>query len=226
MRPCLVAFHAHPDDEAIFTGGTIIRAVRSGWRVVLVVATSGESGQTPLWVTTDLAAHRRAETEVSARLLGVDRVVFLGYRDSGIGLPPPGIGHPSARDDGGDAGAEPTLAATSVFEAAQRLHRILLEERATVLTSYDSQGIYEHPDHVRVHEIAAAAVADTECDLVEATVSRPVLRAMRHDLVLRGLEPGIWPTDLLDRVGIDDGGDLLAVDVTDELPLKEVREIG
>ena len=47
VRPVLVALHAHPDDEAIFTGGTIVRAVAAGWRVVLVVATDGDRGTGP-----------------------------------------------------------------------------------------------------------------------------------------------------------------------------------
>jgi len=220
VRPCLVSFHAHPDDEAIFTGGTIARAARAGWRVVLVVATSGESGQTPAWVERDLAAHRRAETEASARLLGVERVVFLGYRDSGVDAGPR---HDSTSPDetGREPGDEaPTLAAASVLDAAERLRRILIDERAAVLTSYDGDGIYGHRDHVRVHQIAAAAVADTVCDLVEATISRPVVRAMREELVSRGLEPGVWPAGLVDRVGVEDDGELLAVDVADELALK------
>jgi LmbE family N-acetylglucosaminyl deacetylase len=213
VTPCLVAFHAHPDDEAIFTGGTIVRAVRSGWRVVLVVATSGESGRSPGWVGDDLAAHRRAETDASARLLGVDRVEFLPYRDSGADPV-----DPAGRRGG--PGASATLAGSSVLEAAARLRTILIDEHATVLTSYDGGGIYGHRDHVRVHEIAAAAVLDTLCDLVEATVSRTALRALRADLVARGLRTEAWPEDLLGRVGVEDTGDLVAVDVTEELPVK------
>ena len=35
----LVVFHAHPDDEALLTAGTMARAAAEGHRVVLVVAT-------------------------------------------------------------------------------------------------------------------------------------------------------------------------------------------
>jgi LmbE family N-acetylglucosaminyl deacetylase len=82
----LVCFHAHPDDEVISTGGTIARAAAEGHRVVLVVATNGEHGEVPddLGPDETLADRRRAETEASARVLGVARVVWLGYTDSGM----------------------------------------------------------------------------------------------------------------------------------------------
>src|SRR2546423_12652939 len=89
MQPVatLVCFHAHPDDEAIGTGGRMGRAAAAGHRVVLVVATRGEHGEVEdgylspgeeLW-------HRRVqETAESARILGVARHEFLGYVDSGM----------------------------------------------------------------------------------------------------------------------------------------------
>ena len=82
----LVVFHAHPDDEAIATGGSMARAHAEGHRVVLVVATDGEHGEVPddLADGETLADRRRAETERSAAALGVDRLVWLGYADSGM----------------------------------------------------------------------------------------------------------------------------------------------
>jgi len=220
LKPCLVAFHAHPDDEAIFTGGTIVRAVRRGWRVLLVVATSGESGARPGWVTNDLAAQRRSETELAARLLGVERVVFLGYRDSGV----EGRRARCTDEDGvptqaGSSGP-PTLAAASIAFVAKQLRRILVDECAVALTSYDRHGIYGHRDHVCVHEIAALAVQGTICDLMEATVSRTALRAVRAELLGRGLDPDVWPASLVERIGVKCDCGLLEVDVAPELPLK------
>src|SRR3954454_19816003 len=78
----LVAFHAHPDDESLLTGGTLARCAAQGHRVVLVVATSGERGLGH--ETADLGPRRRAELERAARLLGVSRTVLLGYGDSGF----------------------------------------------------------------------------------------------------------------------------------------------
>ena len=82
----LVVFHAHPDDEAIATGGSMARAHAEGHRVVLVVATNGEHGEVPddLAEGETLADRRRAETERSAAALGVDEVLWLGYADSGM----------------------------------------------------------------------------------------------------------------------------------------------
>ena len=212
-RPCLVAFHAHPDDEAIFTGGTIALAVAAGWRAVLVVATSGEQGATPDWLTGELAAKRRAETLASARVLGVERVEFLGYGDSGVALSGGGQSDPTA-----DRSA--TFGTAPAPEVTGRLRRILIDEKAAALTSYDRIGVYGHRDHVRVHEIAAAAVAGTGCDLLEATVSRHDLRRLRDDLLGRGLDPGSWPPALVDAIGSDDGVELIAVDVSAHLAQK------
>ena len=83
----LVSFHAHPDDESIQTGGVLARAADEGHRVVLVIATKGEHGEINEGVLDDgesLAERRVVETERAAKILGVDRVEFLGYVDSGM----------------------------------------------------------------------------------------------------------------------------------------------
>ena len=69
----LVLFHAHPDDEAISTGGTAARAAAEGHRVVLVIATGGEHGEVPddLAPGETLVDRRRAETDRSAAALGI-----------------------------------------------------------------------------------------------------------------------------------------------------------
>ena len=87
MGHTLVTFHAHPDDAEIQCGGTMARAKAEGHRVVLVVATRGELGEIRAGVLTDgeaLAERRVAETKAGAGILGVDRVEFLGYVDSGM----------------------------------------------------------------------------------------------------------------------------------------------
>ncbi|MEU5694316.1 PIG-L family deacetylase [Actinosynnema sp. NPDC020468] len=161
-RTC-VFFHAHPDDEALLTGGTMARLSAEGHRVVLVVATSGGRGLSA--TTDDLATARSRELRASAAVLGCARVEFLGYQDSGLT---------------GDTG----FARADVTEAADRLAALLHEERADLLTGYDPAGGYGHPDHVQVHRVAslAAELASTP-RLWEATVDRdrllPVLRAAR-----------------------------------------------
>src|SRR5207245_8501795 len=82
----VVFVHAHPDDEAIFTAGTMALLSGAGHRVVLVVATGGELGlpHEDAAGPDHLAAVRRAETEVAAGVLNVARTEFLGYHDSGM----------------------------------------------------------------------------------------------------------------------------------------------
>ena len=170
MPGTIVFFHAHPDDEALLTAGTMARAAREGHRVVLVVATAGEGGEvSPDFLAgSDLGLRRRAELDRSARELGVARTVVLGYGDSGLHGDAPGA----------------TFVATPVDAAAERLAAVLREEAADVLTTYDPAGGYGHPDHVRVHHVGARAaeLAGTPA-VLEATVDRdlllPVLRVLR-----------------------------------------------
>lgn len=161
----LVCFHAHPDDEAITTGGTMARAAADGHRVVLVLATGGEHGEVPpdLAEGETLAMRRAAEAARSAELLGVHAVHFLGYQDSGM--------------TGWDQNEHPeAFCAADVDEAGERLAAILRAEDCTVLTTYDWHGNYGHPDHIAVHRVGhrAAQIAGIE-HLYEATVNRDAI---------------------------------------------------
>ncbi|EKA62540.1 LmbE family protein [Janibacter hoylei PVAS-1] len=146
----LVVFHAHPDDEALLTAGTMARAAAEGHRVVLVVATDGalgETDETAYGAKGDaLASTRSRELAASARALGVARTVELGHADSGSGpevWPDPPGGRRFVR--------------VPIDDAASALADVLVEERADVLTTYDPHGGYGHRDHVRVHEVGARA---------------------------------------------------------------------
>jgi len=130
----LVCFHAHPDDECIATGGTMAKAAADGHRVVLVVATRGDHGEVAdgfLDMEEQLADRRVAETMAAAEILGVRRVEFLGYVDSGM------IGTPENDLPG-------SFWTADLDEAAGRLAAILEEEQADVLTCYDEIGGYGH----------------------------------------------------------------------------------
>jgi LmbE family N-acetylglucosaminyl deacetylase len=143
----LVTFHAHPDDESIATGGTMARAADEGHRVVLVVATRGEHGEVDdgfLEPGEALWQRRVKETGASAAILGVARVEFLGYVDSGM------VGTP-------ENDAPESFWQADVEEAAARLAAILTEEAADVLTVYDENGVYGHPDHIQVHRVGVRA---------------------------------------------------------------------
>lgn len=171
MAHTVVFFHAHPDDEALLTSGTMAKLAGLGHRVVLVVATAGESGLAAdrLRAGGRLGDTRTAELRSSAEALGVSRVELLGYADSGLATeptPPPPFGR------------LPRLADADVPEAAGRVAEILTEERAAVLTSYDANGGYGHPDHVAVHRIGALAAQLAGTPVVlEATVPRDRLLA-------------------------------------------------
>ncbi len=179
MGRTLVAFHAHPDDEALLTSGTMARAAAEGHRVVLVVATDGGLGLAsseltgtadPAGSDTALGTLRMAELQASAQALGTARVESLGYADSGLG--PELLPDPPGRVRFVRADPE---------EAAHRLAAILREEQADVLLTYDANGGYGHRDHVKVHEVGARAaeIAGTP-KVLQATVPRDLMvRAVR-----------------------------------------------
>src|SRR3954452_9843673 len=168
MPGTLVSFHAHPDDEALLVSGTLARAAAEGHRVVVVVATEGEAGLTDDAHSADgrLGERRMAELQRSADVLGVSRVASLGYADSG--LPPDEVKV--------DPPGRVCFVRADREEAAERLAVILREEGASVLTTYDVNGGYGHPDHVQVHHVGqrAAELAGTPV-VLQATVPRDLL---------------------------------------------------
>jgi LmbE family N-acetylglucosaminyl deacetylase len=180
-RATVVFVHAHPDDEAIFTGGTMVRLAAAGHRVVLVVATGGELGESPAGAPTApgaLAARRCDETEAAARLLGIARVVWLGYHDSGM-----------AGDPANDAPG--AFSSADSDEAAARLAEVLASERAGAVVVYDSFGIYGHPDHVQVHRIGRRAAAAAGVRTVyDATIDREYLHFVETHLVEEAILAG------------------------------------
>lgn len=154
----VVAFHAHPDDEVILTGGTLARASAAGHRVVLVTATDGR-------VHNEDDDSRLDELRCSAGILGVHRVECLAYADSGYGP-----------DFYPDPPGRVRFARADVEQAAGRLADILRSERADLLLSYERNGGYGHRDHVQVHHVGrrAAELAGTPRTL-ETTMPRELL---------------------------------------------------
>ena len=208
----LVFFHAHPDDEAIATGGTMAQAADAGHRVVLVVATKGEHGEVPdgfLDPGEPLWRRRVHETEQSAAILRAARVEFLGYADSGM------MGE--ARND-----APGSFWSAKVEEAAQRLATILREERADVLTVYDDHGGYGHPDHIQVHRVGVRAAEMVETPRVyEATIDRDAVTELATEHP-EGLPDGTDAPDLeaIKELGVPGAEITTRVDVGDVLDRK------
>ncbi len=217
----LVCFHAHPDDEVISTGGTIARAAAEGHRVVLVVATNGDHGEVPddLADGETLVDRRRGETEASAQMLGIERVVWLGYTDSGM----------TGWEQNGDPAS---FHLADADEAGALLAQVLRDEDADVLTIYDWHGNYGHPDHIAVHRVGlAAARLAPAVRVLEATMNRDafvqMIEAAREAGATLGSPDG--EQDEFDPTGpADDGNPMgtpeaeltLGIDVTDHLEAK------
>jgi N-acetyl-1-D-myo-inositol-2-amino-2-deoxy-alpha-D-glucopyranoside deacetylase len=145
----LLLVHAHPDDEAISTGGVMMKAHADGHRVVLVTATRGEVGEIYNMDEKATRPHlgevRTKELENATRILGVNRGEFLDYRDSGM------VG--TADND------NPTsFHKAPLNEAASKLAAILREEKPDVVVTYAEDGIYGHPDHIKAHFVTIAAL--------------------------------------------------------------------
>ncbi len=109
----IVAFHAHPDDEVLLTGGTIAWLAAGGHRVIIVVASDGD-----VWATPD-QGRRLDEMRASAAILGADKAVHLGYADSGHG--------PVLFDD---PPGRTRFVRADVEEAAGKLAALLSDEHA------------------------------------------------------------------------------------------------
>ncbi len=189
----IVVLHAHPDDEAIATSGTMAKAKADGHRVVLVVATRGELGQSPddLAEGESLADRRTTETLKSAAIIGADRVAFLGYRDSGM------------EDDPRINDLE-TFHSADLESASQRMADILREEGADILIGYDERGNYLHPDHIKVHLVGARAaeIAGTP-KVFEATMNRDFLWKLMQQRT-QGLPPEMQAEVMGNATSVDD----------------------
>jgi LmbE family N-acetylglucosaminyl deacetylase len=145
----LLLVHAHPDDEAVSTGGVMMKAKTHGHRVVLVTATKGEAGEIynmdPDASRPRLAEIRTEELKAASEILGVDRIEFLGYRDSGM-------------VDTADNKDPRSFHQARIDEAAGKLAVLIREERPDVVVTYAEDGVYGHPDHIKAHFVTNAAL--------------------------------------------------------------------
>jgi mycothiol S-conjugate amidase len=146
-----MAVHAHPDDESSKGAATMARYVREGVEVLVCTLTGGERGDIlnkkmdlP-HVRADLPAVRRAEMEKARQILGVQQR-FLGFVDSGLpeGDPLPPL------PEGCFALQQLEIAATPLVQAVR-------EFRPHVILTYDENGGYPHPDHIKCHQVSVEA---------------------------------------------------------------------
>lgn len=146
-----MAVHAHPDDESSKGAGTMARYSAEGHEVLVVTLTGGERGDilNPAMdvagVRDRMSEVRREEMAEAARILGVEQL-WLGFEDSGLpeGDPKPPL-------------PEGCFAAIPLDEPVRRLVEVVRRFRPHVMTTYDENGGYPHPDHIRCHEVSVAA---------------------------------------------------------------------
>src|ERR1700687_6011531 len=156
----LLLVHAHPDDEAISTGGVMMKAKSHGHRVVLVTATRGEVGEIhnmdPAESRPRLGEIRTEELKAAGEILGVDRIEFLGYRDSGM-------------VDTADNRDPHSFHQARLEKAAAKLAALMRDERPDVVVTYAEDGVYGHPDHIKAHYVTNAALDLLEREAWAAT---------------------------------------------------------
>jgi mycothiol S-conjugate amidase len=147
----LMHVHAHPDDESSKGAATTAKYVAEGVAVKVVTCTGGERGSilNPNMDRPDVLANmskiRREEMARAREILGISQD-WLGFEDSGLpeGDPLPPL-------------PEGCFALVPLDEATERLVRIVRSFQPQVMTTYDENGGYPHPDHIRCHEVAVAA---------------------------------------------------------------------
>jgi mycothiol S-conjugate amidase len=147
----LVAVHAHPDDESSKGAATMARYVREGVDVMVCTMTGGERGDVlnPAMdrpeVKANMARIRREEMARAREILGV-RQRFMGFVDSGL---PEGDPKPPLPDG--------SFALMPLAEAAAPLVKAVREFRPHVILTYDENGGYPHPDHIKTHQVTVEA---------------------------------------------------------------------
>lgn len=212
----LVAFHAHPDDESISMGGTMARAAAAGHKVIVITATDGAVGEVVdgfLVPGETLAARRSLELQTAAAVLGIDRALQLGYRDSGM-MGTEDNDHPQC------------FWQADVAEAAAKVAAILLEEGADVFTVYDSYGGYGHPDHIQVHRVGhmAATIAKVP-RLLEVSMNRDRIRELSA-MAEEGEAPREGDDRFdMDKIGLPESEITTAVAVGDFLDAKRAAMV-
>jgi len=192
----LMHVHAHPDDESSKGAATTAKYVAEGVDVHVVTCTGGERGSVlnPKMdrpeVVANIAEIRRLEMERAREILGITQD-WLGFVDSGW------------HDEPDPVLPEGCFALVPLEEAAEPLVRLIRSFRPHVLTTYDENGGYPHPDHIRCHEVSMYAVdaaadpdrypdAGDPWDVVKVyyqhAFNRPRVEALHEEMLRRGLE--------------------------------------
>ncbi|MEA4812416.1 MAG: PIG-L family deacetylase [Anaerolineaceae bacterium] len=143
----LLVIQAHPDDESFGVGGTLAWYARQGIEITLVTATGGEVGPIPerfKEAADSPKAIRAKELDCAVKVLGISRLIRLGYQDSGM--------------RGWETNKDPNAFINQpVAEVSKRLLEIMLAFEPQVVLTHNAKGDYGHPDHIHVYECTAQA---------------------------------------------------------------------
>jgi len=128
---------AHPDDESLGLGGSLVHYALQGVETFVVTATRGERGRffdnTARPSDEEVGRVREQELRAAAAELGVHEVILLDYLDKDL-----------------DA-ADPA-------EARARIVKVIDRIRPQVVVTFGPDGAYGHPDHIAISQLTAAAV--------------------------------------------------------------------
>lgn len=142
----LLSAFAHPDDEQ-GVSGLMHKYASEGVDVTLVCATRGEAGEIAPGVnatTENLGQVREEELRCAAEKIGVNNLYFLDYRDSGM--------------QGTKENDDPRCFwQANLFEVTEKLVRIIRRHKPQVIVTFDANGGYGHPDHIKIHQAALMA---------------------------------------------------------------------
>jgi N-acetyl-1-D-myo-inositol-2-amino-2-deoxy-alpha-D-glucopyranoside deacetylase len=194
MAERVLFVHAHPDDETITTGATIATLVEAGAEVTVLTCTRGELGDVmdprlaaELLTPEQVAAHRETELREAVTALGVTDWRILGnpgarwadraprqYRDSGMRFDEHGITTLETIDPG-------SLVAAELSEVAADIAAVMVDVRPDVVVTYDRDGGYGHPDHLRVHQATRSAAEVIGVPLYVVAPVGPPISPVRVD---------------------------------------------
>jgi LmbE family N-acetylglucosaminyl deacetylase len=213
-RPTLMVVHAHPDDESSQTGGTLARYAAQGCRTILVTCTDGCQGSAPNGAVPAQSGHdrklvartRSGELRRACAALAISDTIALGYRDTGL-------------SPASDPQSYSRLPLAPLVAQMLRMMRRLAPD---VIVTYPPDGLSGHPDHIRTHNVVAAAhdrlLADcanarypgTPPQLYYISLSARKLQALRTSIRGR-LGPHAWSPP--SSMAVDDRAITTAIDV-------------
>ncbi|MGI8607745.1 MAG: PIG-L deacetylase family protein [Candidatus Dormibacteria bacterium] len=134
-----LAIGAHPDDNEFGCFGTLAKLVEQGVECTLVVVTNGNAGGEGDRSREELAKVRVEEQAAAAKIIGIERIINLGYDDGSV---------------------------TPSLELRKDITRVIRQQRPDLVIQPNAVRNYgfiggNHPDHLAVGEATLAAIYPT-----------------------------------------------------------------